>query len=421
MGQRRIWWLIGWRNLWRHRRRTAITAGALAFGFFAGTLVMGMSAGLVAEMIDSGTTLVDGHVQLHQAGFKPERSLYTTVGGRRGVDIAAVRRAILEVPGVVGVTPRVFGGGLVSSGEETVAGLLLGIDTEHELTVSRFVDSLSAGRMPAPGAMEVLVGREMAAKLNSVPGDTLVLVAGAADGSMANDLVVLAGVYHSGSRALDGAYLVLPLATAQDFLVLERTRVHEFAVRLSDPWLADQVAPLIGEAVSPLAPEVVAEPWTIFRRDMAQYAALAQSSYWIIVIIVFGMAMFGVANTMLMATFERRREFAVVRALGSRPAGVVQTVVAEGVLLGVLALTAGALITLPVLLLLESNPIDLSLLVGEYSLAGASMQANLTVVITWQAPLISAGALFVTSMLAALYPALRAARVPPADALAGAD
>ena len=145
---------------------------------------------------------------------------------------------------------------------------------------------------------------------------------------------------------------------------------------------------------------------------------LMDASHFIIVIVIFGMAAFGVANTMLIGTFERRREFAVMRALGTAPIGIGRTVVYEGIVLGVISLIAGALITWPILVWWHNSPIDLTTVISGFSVAGAQWRPVLRVEYSVQAPIVAALGLFLTSILAAMYPAWKATRVPPADALA---
>jgi len=145
---------------------------------------------------------------------------------------------------------------------------------------------------------------------------------------------------------------------------------------------------------------------------------LMSSMNFLIILIIFGMAVFGVANTMIIGTFERRKEFAVVRALGTTAMGVGRTVVYEGILLGILALAAGALITWPVMVWWHNAPPDLSGFVGGISWAGSRWRPILRVEYSTEIPIYSALALFVTSVVAAVYPAWRATRIPPADALA---
>ncbi len=417
----RVWWRIAWRNLWRSRRRTLITASALAIGFFGAVLMVAVDDGIRVELVDNGTGVLTGQLQLHARDWKPERSLYATIGGEAGTDVGALLRRLRAVPGVTAAAPRVWAGGLVSAGTRTEGALLMGADPVLERGVSRILGSIVSGRPPDAGATELLIGSELARKLQVGLGADVVLVAPAADGSMGNDLYRVSGIFRSGMAELDGGYAILPLTTLQSLLALGPGRIHEVAVALPDPWAAPAVA---GEIVAALRGDgglgdVEVEPWTVFSPEIASYAQLIEASNGLIVGIVFLFAVFGVANTSLMGTYERRREFAVVRALGIGPSGVARTVVFESLALGLMGLAAGAVITAPILVWWHHHPLNLSGLIGNLELAGALIRPVLRVEYSTDGPILGAVGLLVTAVLAALYPAVRAARVPPADALAG--
>lgn len=413
-----MWWRIAWRNLWRNRRRTLLTASALAFGYLAAVLMVGVSDGMTAEMIRNGTGLVTGQIAVNAHGYRPERSLYATIGGDSGVDVAALLARISATPGVLGAAPRVSGGGLVSLGDQAAGTALVGVEPDREAGVSRLLDTLAQGRAPHAGAAELVLGAELARKLHAAPGSVVVLVAPAADGSMGNALYTVSGIFRTGLPGLDGSLAVLPLGVLQQLLALSPGRIHEVAVATADPWAAPAVARALAPALAATAPGAVALPWTTFRPELASYAQLAGAANGIIIAIVFAMAVFGVANTMVMGTYERRREFAVVRALGTAPGGVARTVLYEGVILGCLSLLVGALLTAPVLYWWHEAPPNLSALFGDFTTAGALIHPVLVVEYSAEAPILAAVALLVTAVVAALYPAVRAARVPPADALA---
>jgi putative ABC transport system permease protein len=415
----RIWWRIAWRNLGRNRRRTLITASALALAFVGSVLMIGMYDGITAELIDNGTGLLTGQVQVHAQDWRPERSLYATIGGDTGTDVATLVARVAGTPGVAAAAPRVYGGGILSAGNATEAAVLMGVDPAREVTVSRLLGSLVAGRVPRAGAKEVAIGAEMARKLGVRPGAELVVVAPAADGSMGNDLFTVSGIFRSGLGDLDGAFAVLPLGVLQNLLALEPGRIHEVAVAIAAPWSAAAEADGIRARLAPLGLAVAVEPWPVFSPEIADYAQLSNASNGLVVGIVFVFAIFGVANTILMGTFERRREFAVIRALGVGPSGVAPTVVLEGIALGVLSLAVGAVLATPLMLWWHHSPPNLAALFGDLEMAGALIRPVLRIEYSVDGPVISAVALFVTAVLAALYPAIRAARVPPADALAG--
>jgi ABC-type lipoprotein release transport system permease subunit len=384
--------------------------------------MIGMWHGIVTEMIETGTNLVSGQLQLHDPDYYPERSMYTTLGGRDGIDVDELVRITRETPGIVAASPRVYGGGLVSSGSETVAGMFVGVDPDLEVEVTRILATPSEGRAPRAGEREILIGRSMADLLGVEVGEEVVLVAPAADGSLGNDMYRVSGVFRTGMAALDRSLSILPIGSLQELMALPENRIHEVAATVEDPWAAAALGDSLAAALGTrgLDYPVLPRPWTVFRAELAEYANLAGAVNVIIVGIVFVMAVFGVANTMLLGTFERRREFAVVRALGTPPLNVARTVVYEGLIMGVVALAAGVLISIPVMYWLHNYPPDLSNLFGDFTMAGAVVRPVLRADYTLQGPLVSAVALLVTSILSALYPAYRAVKIPPADALADA-
>ena len=413
------WPRIGWRNLGRHRKRTVLTALGLAVGYFACVFLVGWTAGIQSQMVENATSLVSGQIEINDAEYRPERSLYDTIGGREGADVEALLRAIDADEAVVAAAPRVYSGGLVSSGESTSAGSLLGVDPEREVALTRFLDDLVAGVLPVAGRNELLVGDEMGRQLEVGVGDEIVLVGSGADGSMANDLFTVAGIFRTGLLEFDASTAVMPIGDLQALIVLDPGRIHEIVVATADPWVATETAARLAGVLDTAARPVAVTPWTELNPAMVEYVALGESMYWVILLIVFSIALFGVANTMLMATFERRREFAVMLALGSTPWAIVKTVLFEALAIGVVSLALAALITFPLMVWWHNAPPSLSLFFGDVTLMGALLTPNLRVEYNVPMWIWTAVALVVTALLAALYPAARAARIPPADTLSG--
>ena len=413
------WARIGWRNLGRHRKRTVLTALGLAVGYFAVVVLIGWVEGLTAEMVENATGLVGGQIEIHDAEYRPERSLYDTIGGRDGTDVATLLEQIAADERVVAAAPRVYAGGLVSSGEATSAGMLMGIDPGLELAVSRFLDELVEGRVPASGGSEVAIGTEMARQLEVGVGDELVVVAPGADGSMGNDLYTVSGIFRTGLAELDATFTVLPLADLQTLVTLDPDRIHEISVTTDDPWIAADTAGSLDVDLAPAGLALEVAPWTQLNPVLVEYVALVDAFYFVIFVIVFGIAIFGVANTMLMSTYERRREFAVMLALGTTPGSIVKAVLYEAAAMGVLSLFFGFVVTFPVMFWWHNAPPDMSWLYTDVTFMGALLRPTLRV--EWNVPVWfwSGLALVVTALLAALYPAARAARVPPADTLSG--
>ena len=214
---------------------------------------------------------------------------------------------------------------------------------------------------------------------------------------------------------------MLPLDALQSLLALAPGRVHEIAVAVDQPWDAAGDCRLAGRNARHRPTRDLVEPWTVFSPELASYADLARATNGFLIAIVFLMAIFGVTNTLLMSTFERRREFAVERALGVDAPTLARTIVYEGIVLGAISLLAGALLAAPLVYWWHVSPLDASRFVGDMTMSGALLHPVFRADPSWGPVLRTGAALLVTSLLAALYPAWRATRVPPADALAGRE
>jgi ABC-type lipoprotein release transport system permease subunit len=416
---RGFWIRIGWRNLGRHRRRSIITAVALAWGFAAVVLFSGILEGMGSDFVRSGTDLMAGQVRIQNPDYEPERELWDVVGGEGGVPVRDLLDRVEADPDVVGAAPRVYGAGIVASDSTSRGGLLMGILPEEEARVTHFLDGVVEGTPPEEGAYEVLLGQELARQLRTAVGEVVVLVSSAADGSMGNELFTVSGIVRTGIPEVDAAQVVMHMDDLQFLLALGPDQIHEVVAAASNPWDAPAVADRLTSELAELGPGVEVVSWTEFRPELVEFANLIGGMNWIILLVIFLMAAFGVANTMLMGTFERRREFAVVKALGMRPGRIMAMVVGEALVLGLLAVLAGALISLPLVLWLIHYPIDLTPIAGEQMFLDGLFRFVLRVEHSWEIPVRGAVGLVLTATLAAIYPALRAIRVPAAEALAG--
>jgi ABC-type lipoprotein release transport system permease subunit len=411
------WTRIGWRNLGRNRRRSVLTAGGLAVGYCGVVVLAGLTDGMVGEMLRNGTGVLSGQIQIHAPDYLPDRNIHRTIGGRDGTDVAQLIDETERQPGVEAATPRVYAGGLVSTGGATTGATLIGIDPAREARTTLLLGSLREGRVPQEGTNEVLVGSELARTLNATVGDTIIVVAPAADGSLGNDLFTVSGIFHSGIGDLDVSTALLPIGTLQYLVALDSTQIHEVVVRVPEPWAAPDIATSLQNTIT--TPPVAVRAWTTFRPELADYARLAQSSFWLVLVIVFAMAIFGVANTLLMATFERRFEIALLRSLGAGPGGLIRSIVTEAVALGVIATGIGAVIGLIICAWWHYAPLDLSFFVGGFSMMGSFIRPVLRTEYPWAMFGWAAVALILTAVLASLYPAYRAIRTPAAETLAG--
>ncbi|MBI3303290.1 MAG: ABC transporter permease [Deltaproteobacteria bacterium] len=408
---------IAWRNLWRNPRRTLITMAAIALGYVMLLVFACLLAGLRWQMIENGTRFGLSHLQLHAPGYYPDRSIYKTLGGQEGTDVNVLLATIASDPRVRATSPRVYGYGLVSHGHHSVGAELLGVVPGQEQQISALHTRLVQGSyLTAQIPKGVVIGEKLANTIDAAVGAEIVLLTQAADGSMGNDLYTVVGIFRTGFEALDRGLVLMSLSSLQELLSLTPGRIHEIGVVLSDAAEATTVAAALEERLSKILP-VRVRAWPELSPQLAEYVRLNRSSTAIISFIVFLVAVIGVMNTMLMAVFERTRELGVLMALGMRPLQVVGLILAEVSGLVVASLLVGVGMGVPLLWYLQVHGLDLRSVMGEISMVGAVFEPLWYGRQDFAAYGRTALGLAAVAFVSALYPALRAARFQPVEAI----
>lgn len=408
---------LAWRNLWRNPRRTLIAMSAIGFGYAMLLFVACLMAGLRQQMIETGTSLVLSDIEVHAPAYYPNRPIHQTLGGRQGTNVGALLAAIAADPRVYAASPRVYGYGLVSATHQSAGAEILGVvpDQEQKVTVlqTRIVKgSYLTERMPKG----IVMGDKFATTIGVGVGSEIILLTQAADGSMGNDLYTVVGIFHTGLDAMDRGLVLVSLSSLQELLRLPPVRIHEVGIKLHAITEATKAAAALGVQLSKTLP-VRARAWPELVPELADYVQFNRGVTFILFFIFFLLAVIGIVNTMLMAVIERTRELGMLMAVGMRPVQVVGLILAEAAGLAAASLVLGGAIGAPLLWYLQVHGLNLGGAGGEVSLAGVMVGHHWYGQQDFSAYSQAALGLAVTALVSALYPALRAARFRPTEAL----
>ena len=410
---------LAWRNLWRNPRRTMIAMTAIGFGYTMLLFVACLMAGLRQQMIESGTGLLLSDVEVQAPGYYPDRPTHLTLGGRDGTDVNALVAAIAADPRVQAASPRAYGYGLISGTHQSVGAQLIGVvpDQEQKITVlqTRIVKgSYLTGRMPKG----VVIGDKLATAIGVKAGSEVVLLAPAVDGSTGNDLYTVTGMFHTGLDAMDRSLVLMPLASLQELLRLPPGRIHEVGVKLHhDDITATMTSSLALQVQLSKTLPVRVRGWPELAPELADYVQFNRRVTFILFFIFFLLAVMGIVNTMLMAIAERTRELGMLMAVGMRRVQIVGLIVAEAASLAGASLVLGAALAFPLLWYLQVHGLYLGGNRGAITLGGVAVGPLWHGQQDFTAYTQAAVGLAVTALVSALYPAMRAARLRPAEAL----
>jgi putative ABC transport system permease protein len=407
------------RNLLRHARRTALTASALGFGI--GLMVLGrawvaaMERGVV-EPAKNGTL---GHVEVFakDAAFEEGGSVSFVMPQNNYRLIREPRTAIASIlagePALKAGLSRLMVGALLSSGETSLEGILIGVDPRARAEVYPAVD-LRQGRHFVPGENGVLLNRGVARKLGVGVGETLVALGNATDGRLTGVRLKVTGIWVvKGLEAYEWGACYTDLAAVQELLdVGDEAGVLVF--RQKDPTEAAEpiVASLNRRFAAERAP-LEAYSWEAMGGPFIGGVLVTRFVAGITDIVMALIVAAGVTNTALMSVFERTREIGTMRAIGSRRSLVLALFLLEALLLGLTGAVLGSGLGASLIIVLGRTGIPAFSEAQRYSYGGDFIYP----VLNPRDLVVIPAAMVLVCVLAALLPALMASGKRPADAL----
>lgn len=406
---------LAWRNLARNRRRTAITATTVALGMTLLQLMMALLAGIERQSFRNLISYQTGNAKVYARGYFDARAELPL--DRAVSDLEPLETALRSVDGIAAAAPRLTFQAQLSNGAEQLPAVGIGIASDGgDETVFNIRGAVVAGDYLPPAGDGLLMGSGLAKLFGAGPGDWLTLLSKTRSGAYeAVDLPVV-GVVGTGNPAIDRRSFLLPLSTAQRILDMEG-RVTEVAVRFEP--LARESAELTRLAAAiPRAGGLEVRGWREEESDFMALVRAKRSGSVLMLAIFISLAMVGITNTILMAAYERTREIGMLMAMGMRRGGIRRLFLVEGALIGLLGSLAGTALALGVVGLL-SRGIDIGALYGEVDI-GYPVKDRVYPALVPAA--VAAACLLATGLaaVASLYPAARASREHPAEALRSA-
>lgn len=396
---------MAYRNIYRQKRRTLLTAMAMIGGFVLASISIAWSDGAYNTVIDLFTRNQLGHIQIHGKGYLDKPTIYNTID-----DYTTVGQEVETVPGVEDWAPRIYAAGLGSVGDKSMGIRIVGLDPMLESATTHFDRKITKGRMfDDSSGNEAIIGVGLAEALGAEVGDSLVVVSQGADGSIANDLYAIVGLAKTEDQLNDHSAVYLTLPEAQDLLVLEG-RVHEIAIVIDKLDKVAATAKQITERIN--RPGLTVEPWQQFARQFYRAMLADKQGMWVSLAVIILIVAVGVFNTILMTVLERTREYGVLRAIGARPAVVSRLVMYESAVMAALSVVLGAVIALGCNYYLSIHGISF----GELSYGGMKF-STMYAEINLQSFIIPAITVAAATLLVSIFPAVRAARTAPAKAM----
>ncbi len=402
--------LLAWKNLWRSRRRTLITLAALSFSLMLVQGFHNLSYGVYSAMIDSGVRAGSGHLVIYQQDYVAGRD------EKFSFDPQQLTARINELDGVEAAVPRLYLPGLAQSSRESRGILLTGIDPQTEWQVNPFLKNLPAEQLPTLAGREAILGSRLLKELQLKPGNKFVVTLQSRSGELVSEMFRVHSVVTTGVKIVDKSLLLVGRERAAALAGIPG-EIHELAVVLKNQQADRKVYPALQKMLQSRA-QLSLLPWDEAMPNLSNAIKLDYASQKFIFIIMLLIVTIGVINTLLMSVMERFREFGVILAVGASANRLRILVFVEALLLGLVAMLFGSLLGSLLTWYLQAVGIDLRDFIEE-NLEFGGVVFDPIMRAAWDVPYMLQIAVFMLllSLIAAIYPARKAGRILPAEAL----
>ncbi|MFT7414195.1 MAG: ABC-type lipoprotein release transport system permease subunit [Methylophagaceae bacterium] len=405
--------ILAWRNLWRHKRRTLITASSIAFGVLLAVTFTGAGDYFYTRMIDAGANMGMGHISLTAPDYNraPSSKKYLK-------HAAELTQEMMQQPDVESVFGRIHGQAMFASARKSVGGMFIAIDPQQEdVNNNLFLQAMISGGMLATHSDKgILLGVDLARKLKLDLGKKLVYTTTDKNGEIVSAIARVSGLFQTGAIEIDGAMAILPLQAAQQILGYQADEVSVLAVTLSDQRNSYLLRDKLQKMTAFKNVEVL--NWQQTQPELAGMIAIDKSSNYISQLLIAMLVAAGILNTMLMSVLDRKREFGVMMALGMSPRNLFLLVMIESFWLAILGLIIGVIVTIPWYVFMTGTGIDLSAAYGEgFSFGGVLLDPVFKIRLFKESIIAILIGLFGLALLAGAYPAWRAGRIAPIESL----
>ena len=329
---------IGWRSIWRNKRRTLISLFSIIIGTGIPIFFVCIAWGFYAGLIDDVARLMSGHITYEHVEYRnsPSNDLWVD-------DIQKINKTLNNNAEVLSTKQIVNLQGVAHTAKGSVGISLMGIEPEKEITISFLPETVIEGNyLSKEDGRWVVVGEQLAENLNISVGKKFVFTTSDIKGELVEELFRVKGVFKTGSKEIDGHFVQSDIEIARKIAGLGSDDVSQLGIIVKNP---DTHESLIKDLQKSLAKNNgVFLSWQKIMPDVATTIRMdrtAISSFMIMLVVIVLFTMF---STILMSTLERKREFASLLAIGTQQKELKIQIFIETIFFGLIACPLGSLL-----------------------------------------------------------------------------
>ena len=398
---------IAWRNIWRNKVRSLVVILSMTTGVFAGVFSAALFKGMMVDRINTGIETEISHIQVHHPGYLANNDLQHLIQNADSIESG------LRLSGWISqLVSRVLVNGMVTSAETGAGIRLVGIDPAAERTVTNLHKKISEGSYFTGNEKNpIIVSKKTADKLKVKLKSKIILTFQNLQGDIVQAAYRVAGIYKTENSAFDESNAFVLKHQLVSLTEIPDNSVHEIAITISDPEDTDEITAMIAGKLK----NMDVQSWKQLYPDFGYMVAMMDQMMYIFVLIILMALGFGIVNTMMMVVLERVRELGMLMAVGMGKIKIFLMIMLETVLLSCTGGLAGILAGILVSKHFETHGISFTQYTEAFNQFGYSsvfhtrIEPEMVVIISFL--------VLITGILAAIYPARKALKLNPCDAL----
>ncbi len=397
---------ISWRNVWRNKSRSLIVISSIAVGVWALVAGTGFMNGFMVSYISDSITYNTSNIQVHHTKFSADKDINIFISN------ASEKTAHLgQIPGVTGATKRVIVNGMIASAKKASGVEIRGIDVENEQQVTHLDSALIDGAyFEGIKRNPVLIGSKLAEELNVKIRSKIVLTFSDSEGEMISGAFRVVGIIKVSAVNLNEFTAIVRDSDIQPLLGIGNN-YHEIAA-VTETQIDEQQ--IISEYESTYKEDLV-QDWKEIAPELAYASDMFANMLYILMGVILTALIFGIVNTMLMAVLERIKELGMLMAVGMVKSKVFLMILVETIFLGMVGTPIGLLLGYLNVRYYQDRGVDLT----EYSegLEAFGYSSQLFPYLESSVYITVSIGVFITTIIAAAYPAYKAISLKPVEAL----
>ena len=398
---------VSWKNIWRNKLRSIVILVAMTLGLTAGVFLLAFYKGMVEQRIAAAIDTESSHIQVHPKGYLENNEMANFIA-----DADMTVDQIMEVEHVLAASPRLIINSMVSSSETGAGVRIMGVDPGREKQVTNLYTKIIDGTyFEGVKRNPIVIGQKLAEKLKVKVRSKIVLTVQELDGTLSGEPFRVAGIYKTSNSMYDESKVFVRRSDLADLVKMDLSSAHEIAIYIDSNDELEKVKENIGVRFS----NSDVKTWTEL---MPEVALIKQSQnlmmYMTIIIILLAMG-FSIVNTMLMSVLERVKELGMLMAIGMNRLRVFAMIMLETIYLSLVGGILGIVLGTAISVYFGKRGIDLSIW-GD-GLEAIGYDTVIYPMIDIKDAITVAVLIVLTGIVAALYPAYKALKLNPSEAL----